>query len=274
MSIGVRHLTAAAAVAAALVAPAQAGLIMTVELSSAPNAFGSPSWNSYVNNALFALENGLTTQGGSRATTPTAYEQLGSTFVAGDVMVTSYNSWRGDASPTGAFASEYGNRIHGGLHIVGTGGTRFRLEDLTFDMSSGDAGNALAYTGDFIGFNYSATRYGISYGGDGVKGGGDDTVYTSGNGLTYVDELVYVGVGNAFWPANPTDGTVDWINANVPWIAVQYCIKTEAGDEVCDADRAGLAAEVPEPAGLALLGAAAIAGMLTTRRRKTPAVHR
>lgn len=268
MSIDVRYLTAAAALAAALVAPAQAGVMMTVELSSAPNFFGSPSWGGYLTNALFALENGLASTGGSRATTPTAYEQLGGTFVAGDVMVSSYNSWRGDASPTGLFASELGNRVHSGLHIVGTDGTRFRLNDLTYEFSSGDVGNALATAGNFVGANFSSTRYGISYGVDGVKGGGDDTVYTSGNGMTYVDELVYVGVGNAFWPATPTDGTAEWINSNVPWIAASYCIKTEAGDQACDGDRAVLATELPEPSGLALLGLGAMAMRSVSSRRR------
>lgn len=247
-------------------AHAQAALVMTVELSSAPNAFGSPSWSTYVSNALYALENGLPAAGGSRATTPSGYEQLGGAFVAGDVMVTSYNSWRGDASPSGAFAAEYGNRIHGGLHIVGTGGTRFRLNDLTFAFSSGDSGNALAYTGDFIGYDYSATRYGIDYGLDGVKGGGDDSVFSTGNGMTYVNELVYVGVGNAFWPDNPGDGTAAWINANVPWISVSYCITPEGGGaQVCGDDRVAL---VPEPPVLALVGLGAFAAVAGMRRRK------
>lgn len=101
-----------------------------------------------------------------------------------------------------------------------------------------------------------------------MKGGGDDMVYTSGNGMTYVDELVYVGVGNAFWPASPADGTAEWINSNVPWIAASYCIKTEAGDEVCDGDRAVLAAELPEPSGIALLGLGALAMAATSSRRR------
>ncbi len=193
---------------------ANAGSITLVVVPSvAPNVYGSPSWGAYATNALNSLENGLGDIG-DRSVDPTAYKVAGPVIHSGDLIVTSSNSWRGDLSPTGAFAGEYGNRPHFGLHAYGDGLTQFRLEDLSFEMTSSDpiisfygGSGALGYEGDFVGLNYNGTtRYGVDWGADNAKGGGDDTYYTSGNGTTFVDEIVYVGVGNAWWPDSTPEG--------------------------------------------------------------------
>jgi hypothetical protein len=231
--------------------------------SSAPNgSSASPSWTSYVANALNSLENGLGNIG-NRATDPTAYEIAGSKILPGEIAVTSFNSWRGQVSPPAPFANEYGNRLHFGLHAYGD--AQFKLADLTFAMHSSDPTDSLVFTGNFIGYNYSTTRYGINWGTDGVKGGGDDTVYTSGNGTTLVNEIVYVGVGNAWWPgkggsygsdpANPIGGAqaamddyYAWVNTLEPiTVTTTYSILAYSGSASVDV--------VPEPvtmAGLAL----------------------
>ncbi len=201
---------------------AMADLTLLVVPSSAPNASsGSPSWSGYVANALNSLGNGLGNIG-DRSVNPTAYEVAGTTIRPGDITVSSFKSWRGQADPTGAFANEYGNRVHFGLHIIGDGETQFRLNDLTFDVDSSDATNTLGFNGNFVGANYSGTRYGINWGDDRAKGGGDDIVYNSGNGTTLVDELVYVGVGNAWWGGygvtNPGQADLDDVAA---WVASQ-----------------------------------------------------
>jgi len=190
--------------------------------SSAPNAFGSPSWAGYLAKALYAIERDQATNG-SRATDPTAYERAGATISPGDIAVTSFNSWRGQIDPPAPFANESGNRLHFGLHIVG-GGTQFRLSDLTFSMHSSDPDDSLVFEGDFIGYSYNGTtRYGIDWGADRVKGGGDDAVCTSGDPL--VDEIVYVGVGNAWWPAgddpdpsNPVGGKQKAMDDYLAWV--------------------------------------------------------
>lgn len=181
---------------------AGATINVDVHASSAPNAFGSPSWAGYVVNALQALENNLSTNG-NRATDPTGYEHAPSQIPPGEIAVSSFNSWRGVVSPAAPFNNEYGNRMHFGLHAYGDGATKFRLEDLTFSFHSDDPWDSLLFTGDFVGFNYSSTRYGIDWV-DGIKGNGNDIVYTSGNGTTLVDEIVYVGVGNGWWPSGGT----------------------------------------------------------------------
>jgi hypothetical protein len=226
---------------------ASAAITLDVVASSAPNVFGSPSWAGYTANALNSLQNGLGNIG-SRATDPTAYEIAGPTIQPGDVMVTSFNSWMGVAGPLASpFNRELGNRIHFGLHAYGS--TQFRLQDLTFSMSSSDSGNTLGFAGDFLGFDYNGTtRFGVDWV-DGIRGNGNDIVYTSGNGATLVNELVYVGVGNAFWPgygdpygpdpANPIGGaqaamddTVNYILANAPFtITGSYSILENSGSD-------------------------------------------
>jgi hypothetical protein len=225
---------------------ASASIKLDVVASSAPNAYGSPSWSGYVANALNSLGNNLGNIG-SRATDPTAYEVAGQYVQPGDFMVTTFNSWRGTVSPAAPFNNELGNRMHFGLHAYGDGTTQFKLEDLTFAVHSSDPGDSLITTGNFIGYNFNGvTRYGINWGADRTKGGGDDIIYTSGNGQTPVDELVYVGVGNALWPAgddpnpgNPAGGaqaamddTVNWILGNAPFtITGQYWIQGDTGSD-------------------------------------------
>ena len=244
--------------------------VITVDVmpSSAPNGYGAPSWNGYAANALSSLENNLGNVG-DRAIDPTAYEIAGPIVEPGDFMVTSFNSWRGEVNPTGAFANEYGNRMHFGLHAYGDGSTQFALNDLTFQLHSSDPGDALVFIGDFIGYNYNGTtRFGVDWGGDRAKGGGDDVIYASGNGTTLVDEIVYVGVGNALWPGggDPTpaspiggaqaaiDDTVAYINAGGPFaISCTYEINGYTGF--------ASVSTIPEPSTLiiwSLLGAVGI----------------
>lgn len=261
--------------AALLVSPASAAIVIEQYFSSAPNVYGSPSWNGYVANALNSLENGLGDIG-NRTTDPTAYQRLNGYYAPGDVMVTSYNSWMGVANPGAPFGSEYGNRIHAGLHIYGDGLTQFRLEDLTFSMSSSDGPNSLAWAGNFIGYDFNnTTRYGVDWGADNAKGGGDDTIiFGAGSGLLWVDELVYVGVGNAFWPQVPTDGLTGqaaldsvaaYIVANSIAIANTYCIKDQSGAQVCNTASIQL---IPEPTGAAILGSG-LFGLALLRRRRS-----
>ena len=67
-----------------------------------------------------------------------AYEVAGAFIEAGDIIVSSFNSWRGQFNPSGAFVNENGNRLHFGLHIVGDGTQQFRLNVLCFEIESTD----------------------------------------------------------------------------------------------------------------------------------------
>jgi len=220
-------------------------IMLDVHASSAPNVYGSPSWNGYLSNALYALENGLSVNG-DRSTDPTGYEVAPDIIGPGEIAVTTFNSWRGDINPLAPFNNEHGNRMHFGLHAYGDGTYQFMLEDLAFDMHSSDPTDTLVWGGDFIGFNYSSARYGIDWGSDRAKGGGDDITYNSGNGTTLVDEIVYVGAGNAWWPggsdpdpANPIGGTqaamdeyFAWVNSEAPiLVTMNYTIGNYSGSD-------------------------------------------
>ncbi len=249
----------------------RAAVTLDVYASGAPNLFGSPSGSGYMSNALHALGNGLSTYGDPNS--PTGYSQEGSTVTAGDVAATSFKSWRGNVNPTGAFANELGGRIHFGLHAYGDGTAQFRLQDLSWSLDSSDSGNSLDAVGNFGSANYNSTsRYGVNWGDDRVKGGVDDVVYTSGNGNTLVDELVYVGVGGAWWPggsdptpSNPVGGAqhamdqhYSWVAANAPIdLSLTYSIGSYTGSDSVQV--------VPEPATLGMLG---LAGLALGRRRR------
>lgn len=244
------------------------GITMDVVASSAPNGYGSPSWGGYAANALTGLENGLSSVG-DRSTNPTGYEAAPAVVLPGEIEVTTFKSWRGQANPTGAFAAELGNRMHFGLHAYGDGYSQFALNDLTFALHSSDIDDSLVYTGNFIGYSYNGTtRYGINWGDDRVKGGGDDTVYTSGNGTTLVDELVYVGVGNAWWPGgdaadpgNPPGGGQAALDASFASLLAGGPINVTCSYSLPGATGSDSVLVTPEPATVTMLVLAGL-GML------------
>jgi hypothetical protein len=250
------------------------GVSITVVPSLAPNAFGSPSWNPYVSNALMGLQNGSSAIG-DRTTDPTAY-QATYTVTPQELIVTSFPSWEGKVNPAAPFNNELGTRLHFGLVAKGDGSTKFTLEDLKFDMSSNDAANSLAFSGDFVGLGYSSTRYGIDFGANHALGGGDDTIYTSANGKTSVDMIVYVGVGNSLEPTGvgtnqqQLDNTAAYIRDNITSVQTTYTIDvggvSYSGTGVADV------AEAPLPPtavmGLVLLGC--VGGGIFIGKVRTP----
>lgn len=249
-----------------------AGVTIVVVPSSAPNGYGSPSWSGYMANAMTSLGSGGGNIG-DRSTSPTAYEVAGGTIEPGDIMVTSFKSWRGTLNPVGAFASELGNRLHFGLHAVGDGNARFCLEDLTFELHSSDPSDTLLFTGDFLGYGYTGTsRYGVDWGTDRTPGTADDTVYATGNGTTLVDEIVYVGVGNAWWPggddptpSNPAGGAQAALDDTVAWIAANYPINVSCSYSIQTYTGSASVVVLPEPATTGLL---ALGGLCLARRRR------
>jgi hypothetical protein len=235
---------------------ARADITMTECFSSAPNVYGSPSWNGYLTNALAGIQNGCVATGDP--TSPTYY-QSGSTFQPGQLIVTDYNSWDGVASPGGAFSQELGNRLHDGLFVTDNGNNadQFSLSELTYNFNSSDPGDSLAYAGSFdASDSYSTTRVGIINNPDGSQ-----TFVTSGSATQKVDELVYVGVGNALCSGSPDDcgggsftsigDLVSYVEANQPFTVTNtYSLVDDNGDTLASVTSVAQVSATPEPAEL------------------------
>lgn len=158
--------------------------------SSAPNAFGSPSWTSYGSSAVNWLQSDGLGSFGDPSTSPTGYAHAAPIIEAGDITVSSFSSWRGVANPSAPFNGELGNRLHFGLFIEAVlTGITFRLSDLSYNITSSDS-NVLGFAGDFSTANtFTSTRVGY----DGVD------YYTSGSAADIdLVGLYYVGVGNGY----------------------------------------------------------------------------
>ncbi len=272
------RVTTIVAATAALAGTAFGGPVtINVYPAAAPNAFGSPNWNAWVGNALHAIENNLSTFG--TPGTPAYYQRITSPIDPRENFVTSYPSWRGYANPGvvwgPAFASELGNRVHFGLHILGNG-TQFSISQLSLVMASTDTGNTLGYTFGLGAYQYDNGYVGINYGPDGLKGTFDDVIITSGPNTQLIDELIGRGSGIAWWPgggdpdpANPLLGQQGAIEAarnnlgqSLPFdFTGTYTLHLPGGDVI----GSGTVHFIPSPSSLALLAAA---GMIASRRRQ------
>lgn len=256
---------------------ARADITMTECFSSAPNAFGSPSWASYVSNAITGIQNGCTATGDP---TQPNYYQSQTTFLPGQLIVTDYNSWDGQANPTGAFSGELGNRLHAGLFVTDNGNSadQFSLSELNFNMSSSDAANSLGFAGSFDATDsYSLTRVGIIN-----NPGGGQSLVTSGSSTQKVDELAYVGVGNAFCSGSPVDcgggsftsigDLISYMNSNAPFsVSTHYWLQDGTGPVISSVIGTADVAATPEPAeALPIIAILMVLGGLAWRRYRAP----
>ena len=251
------------------------------------NAFGSPSWTGYVggqrhDRPLHRPDH----RRRLRTVTPTGDTGGVTSVNAGQIEVTSFNSWEGNANPTGAFANELGNRLHFGLVVVSTT-DQFDLRDVSFDITSNDASNSSGYTGDLLEHRLPAParRIGLSYGADGIKGTSDDVLYSNGAGgipgsdTSLINVLYYVGVGNAEWPGgndpDPShpllgaqgaiDDTNSYIYNNISQITGSYTINVGGGSVTGAADVS--VAPLPSAASMGL-GLTAVIGVSQLLRKK------
>jgi hypothetical protein len=173
---------------------AKSAITIDVTPSSAPNGNGSPSFSGYAANAIYALENGLTSYGDPSS--PSYYTQAPTVMSVLNNIVTGFPSWNGVANPTGAYASELGNRLHFGLDVRGNG-SLISISELSFSATSTDA-NSLGFSYSAGEYDYNASYVGWNYGTDGIRGTLDDTFITSGPNTQLVNEIVSRGSGNAW----------------------------------------------------------------------------
>lgn len=280
-----RKLAWGALLALSVTANSASAALMKFEVipAYAPKGTDSPSWSNYVFNAIAAIPMGMNL--GDRSTDPTAYERVDGPVPAHEMIYTPFHSWRGMADPNPDFVEpfrgEYGNRIHFGLHVIGSADWDFALEELTWALSSDDSSGFFDQSGDFVGTSYSPTRVGINYGADGVKGGGDDTIISFGPAIQRVNELIFVGTGDGFLSFDPAadndqadiDQTLAVIASGCPVggdcsvnFAATYTLPDKLGGFV-EATGSVQIELIPEPTGYLLGGVGSLLLLIIRRRR-------
>jgi hypothetical protein len=255
------NLLIGAVLAVAMVAgvqPARAsvwpGVSIYVIPASAPNAYGSPSYSTWNDNAIYALEHGLVSYGDAGA--PSYYTQAPLVMSVLNNIVTGFNSWNGVASPGGAYASELGNRLQFGLDVKGNG-VKISIDQLAFSTLSTDAGNTLGFSYGLGSYGYSSSYVGWNYGADRIRGNADDSFITSGDASQQVDEIVGRGSGNA-WAAYETDpGATDQERINNAALGLGSFPFDFTGTYTYGAFQGSATVSllpVPEPSSLAVIG--------------------
>ena len=244
---------------------------ITVYPSIAPNAFGSPSYAAYVNNATTALYNGASA--GGTPGLPTYYQQISGSISISQMIVSGFPSWNGYADPGvvfgPAFAAELGNRPLMGLKIDKDGGPQFSIGQLAFNQTSSDIGNYLGFGFGAGAYNYSLDYVGVLFGLDGVWGGGDDTFITSGLNSQLVDGLVGRGSGNApaVYLTDPGLTNQDKIDNALAYFTDPFSV---TGTYTLGADTGSgtfNVVPVPEPTSMSLAALGGLSLLFVRRRR-------
>ena len=153
----------------------------------------SPSFDAYKANVIQGLENGgraTGVQGTPSAFTPTT--QTDFSYV--DTLATSFNSWMGNLNPPAPYQNEYGTYVRTSGLVKSD--QAFTLADVYQSYTDPNGPVAPDSFADIEGGAFGGDVFGLSYGADGKKGGGDDVFYDAanpGNASTAINELYYFG---------------------------------------------------------------------------------
>lgn len=181
--------------ASSVVFPAHAIPIIDVYTYVAPGAI-SPTKFTTAENAVSCIYLGLPTCG---VPGPGQYQQNNIVTTA-DTISTNVHSWEGQINPGVTFGpdytNEYGNMLAFGA-LVNGGGELISASQLSASATSNVPFSQLNVA-PVGGFSYSSITWGILFGLDGILGGVDDTILTSGGSDTLVNAIVTAGIGDYF----------------------------------------------------------------------------
>jgi hypothetical protein len=239
-------------------APAKADIIISVTPSLGPNYNGSPNAGTYYANALSGIP---TTSATGTAGTPGYYSPLSGPTPISSIVVTNFNSWMGNANPTGAFSAETGTRLYYGLSITSSAGT-----DTGLTIAQVLAGLSFAGT-----TSPDTTALDFSFSSPPGFTGLDPAKYTyTTDGSGFVTSFYYTGANNAFAvfagddPNDPTNNQAA-INYDLAGIPSFSATGTYSLNGVSGSGTVAITS-TPEPASLTLMGIGL--GALVWRQRK------
>jgi hypothetical protein len=181
----------------------EAGVISQIYVSIGPDAGApSPSYAGYTASAQAGVSSGGKNVGGNIATTPTAYNVVGSGVTAtvpiGSIIGTSFPSWLSVADPGGSLAGETGNNLYWSVLISGSPGLNdISLADVAVTQNSNDPLNTFGDgSGGPFSFSYSGSTYSASDVGIMANG----TKVMSGLASAPVNEIVLSGFSSFLSP--------------------------------------------------------------------------
>ena len=254
-------------------------ITMQIYAAEAPNFYGAPGFSGWAANAIYAVENNLTTYGPAG---PTQYQQVYSGTDSSNI-VTSFPSWNGVANPGTPFSNQLGNRLTYMLVVTDSTGANINLSELRGVMTSNDPGNTFGFTYDWSNgklaysggtftspTDYSAYQIGLI--------NGNPTPITSGSDGQNVNELVVVGLGNALANTSSACSSLGATQAAVNCVKAEYdalmpfditATYSLVGGPSPASGSASIPFPAPEPGTLALFGSAVAGlGLLGKRRKK------
>lgn len=265
----------AISLAAAMTASAQ--VTVTTEETMAPNAFGSPNYVTWEANGIYAAENSLSSYG---AAGPAQFNVAPVSLpVAANFVTGGFYSWMGQADPAAPYDNELGNRASF-VTVINGNGSLIDLNNVGFTMSSSDPGNALGYSFPPGSFPYSAPAlYGVATIGlvfsNGLNIAGGFTVVDSGDPGQAVNEIISIGVGNAYASYSYADGGDDPNPSDTDQQVLNYDIAQAPSSydftgtfTYGSASGSATVAFVPEPGTEAFVGMGLMGLLLVVRRRK------
>ncbi len=173
-------------------------ITINVEGTMAPNFFGSPNYDAWFDNALYAAENGLTSYG---AAGPTQFSATSTPLPVSYNIVTGFSSWEGQADPAAPYNGEYGTRASF-VGIINGNGSLINMNEFGVTLASSDPTNGLGVSwpnnsispGDWT---YDAGDIGIIFN-NGLNISDGFTTVTSGDPGQMVNEIISIGAGNAY----------------------------------------------------------------------------